>query len=70
MEYLIQILRENRETYAALITQEMGKPIVQAEGEIDKCISHVQYYLDNMERFIQMENLDILNPAQEGYITH
>ena len=50
--FLQQILRENRETYASLITQEMGKPIAQAEGEVDKCIAHLQYYADNMETFI------------------
>ena len=59
--YLQDILRENKHAYAALITQEMGKPITQAEGEIDKCITHLQYYVDNAERFLQDENLDIAN---------
>ena len=40
----------------------MGKPIKQAEGEIDKCIAHLQYYVKNTERFIADEELDILNP--------
>ena len=52
------------------MTQEMGKPITQAEGEIDKCISHIQYYIDNTERFLADEELDIMNPNNSGIITH
>ena len=48
----------------------MGKPITQAEGEIDKCISHIQYYIDNTERFLADEELDIMNPNNSGIITH
>lgn len=31
------ILRENKQEYASLMTREMGKPITQAESEIEKC---------------------------------
>jgi len=37
MERVARYLRDNRTHLAALITAEMGKPIVEAEGEIDKC---------------------------------
>jgi succinate-semialdehyde dehydrogenase/glutarate-semialdehyde dehydrogenase len=41
-ETLIQnaadVLRENKREYAEIITQEMGKPISQSVGEIEKCI--------------------------------
>ena len=50
--FLKQILAENRTRYASLITQEMGKPIKQAEGEIDKSISHIDYYINNSTRFL------------------
>jgi len=59
MGYLQKILEENKAVYAGLITQEMGKPIGQAEGEIDKCINLLQYYIDNAERFMQDEELTI-----------
>ena len=45
MGYLKSILQENRTEYSELMTQEMGKPIVQAEAEIDKCIKHLDYYV-------------------------
>ena len=44
------------------MTQEMGKPITQAEAEVDKCIAHLKYYIENTDRFIQDEELDIFNP--------
>ena len=53
--FLQEILAENKSKYAALITQEMGKPIGQAEQEIDKCITHLQWYKENAERFIENE---------------
>lgn len=68
--YLQTILAENKQEYAGLITQEMGKPITQSLGEIDKCISHMQYYIENSERFLADEHLDIINPNQSGFITH
>ena len=61
---------ENKTRYAALMTQEMGKPITQAEAEIDKCISHIDWYVQNSERFLEDEELNVMNAAQSGIITH
>ena len=50
--YVKQNLRENKTKYAQLITQEMGKPVTQSELEIEKCISHIDYYIANSTRFL------------------
>ncbi|TDH59927.1 NAD-dependent succinate-semialdehyde dehydrogenase [Dankookia rubra] len=49
------VLRANRDRYARLITEEMGKPIVEAEGEIDKCALTLDYYAENAPRFLADE---------------
>src|SRR5207253_5556615 len=41
-----------RAEYARTMTLEMGKPIVQAEAEVDKCASTCEYYADHAEAFL------------------
>lgn len=52
-----QILRENTAAYAPLLTNEMGKPIKEAQAEIEKCAWACEYYAENAASF--------LNPRQE-----
>jgi succinate-semialdehyde dehydrogenase / glutarate-semialdehyde dehydrogenase len=47
-----QVLKKRRADYARLMTVEMGKPIVQAEAEIDKCAWNCEFYADHAERFL------------------
>src|SRR4051812_43769344 len=41
-----KLLTERREEYAALITAEMGKPVSEALGEIDKCAWNCEVVAD------------------------
>lgn len=41
---LARVLRENKSHYANLITLEMGKPLTEALGEIEKCAVTCEYY--------------------------
>jgi succinate-semialdehyde dehydrogenase/glutarate-semialdehyde dehydrogenase len=49
------ILRDRVGDYGRLITEEMGKPIAAAEGEVDKCAWVCDFYAENAERFLSPE---------------
>ena len=52
MREAAHVLRAHSEAYARTMTLEMGKPIVQAEAEVDKCASTCEYYADHAEAFL------------------
>ena len=51
-------LNRNLDSYANLITLEMGKPIIESILEIKKCISLCEYYFLNGAEFLKPEVLD------------
>src|SRR5262245_31750171 len=55
---------ERRETLAAIIVKEMGKPMEQALGEVDFCGDIYGYYADRAEDFLKDEPIELL--AGEG----
>jgi succinate-semialdehyde dehydrogenase/glutarate-semialdehyde dehydrogenase len=50
-----QALRANRDAYATLITSEMGKPIREAEAEIEKSAWTCDFYAEHAPRFLADE---------------
>ena len=49
---LAQLLRREREPLSRLITREMGKPIAEAEAEVDKCATSCEYFAHEAGRFL------------------
>lgn len=49
---LAAVLRERRGSLAARMTAEMGKPITQAEGEVDKCAWVCEHYADHAAGYL------------------
>jgi succinate-semialdehyde dehydrogenase/glutarate-semialdehyde dehydrogenase len=62
------VLRANRSRYALNITREMGKPIADAEAEIDKCALGCTYYAEHAEAFLADER--VASNATESYIAY
>jgi acyl-CoA reductase-like NAD-dependent aldehyde dehydrogenase len=55
MRRLGRVMKKNKEDYARLITEEMGKPIRQSLAEIDKCAWVCDYYSEHAESFLRDE---------------
>lgn len=61
------LLRSNKETYAKVITNEMGKPIKQSIAEIEKCAWVCEYYAENAEKFLMPQQ--VKTEANDSYIS-
>ncbi|MCC6175088.1 MAG: NAD-dependent succinate-semialdehyde dehydrogenase [Chloroflexi bacterium] len=59
-------LRADKAHWAGLITAEMGKPIVEAEAEIEKCAWNCDFYAEHAIRFVSPEH--ITTDALESYV--
>ena len=58
MRKLAHLLESETADLAALITAEMGKPVVAARAEIVKCASVCRYYADHAARILAPEHID------------
>jgi len=66
MKKAAQVLRANQDTYARLITQEMGKPLTQSKGEIEKCAWVCEFYADQAQNYLAPEQ--IRGDASESFV--
>jgi succinate-semialdehyde dehydrogenase/glutarate-semialdehyde dehydrogenase len=66
IEKLIPVLEMKKEEIANAMTWEMGKPIKQSVGEIDKCILLIRYYCDHAESIL--EDMIVPTEAKESYV--
>src|SRR5207244_1433423 len=66
VQALGRVLRTNKDRYAQLITSEMGKPIVEAEAEIEKCAWNCDFYAEHAASMLAIEPASI--GEREGYV--
>ncbi len=63
-----ELLRKNADRYAETMTLEMGKPISEAKGEVNKCAWVCEFYAENAERFLADEIIE--TDASESFVSH
>lgn len=61
-----EILRSEKQKYAEIMVTEMGKPIAQAKGEVEKCAWVCEYYAENAEKILSKEYIE--TDANESYV--
>jgi succinate-semialdehyde dehydrogenase/glutarate-semialdehyde dehydrogenase len=59
-------LRKGKDELARTMTLEMGKPIVQAEAEVDKCAACCDYYAEHAHAFLAEQPRD--TDASKSYV--
>src|SRR3972149_11978628 len=67
MKKAADVLRNNKSSYAELMTIEMGKPIKQSYAEVEKCAWVCDYFADNAENFLMDEQIE--TDASKSFVT-
>jgi len=61
-------LRAQRDQYATLMTQEMGKPLREARAEVEKCAGVCDYYAQHGEDFLRADAVE--SDAGKSYVAY
>lgn len=63
---MARVLRAGKARYAAVITAEMGKPILEAEAEIEKCAYNCDFYAQHAAAYLADE--PVASNARESIV--
>ncbi|MFA7555042.1 MAG: NAD-dependent succinate-semialdehyde dehydrogenase [Spongiibacteraceae bacterium] len=71
MQKAADLLRNNSDTYAKLLTLEMGKITSEAKAEVELSAAIFEYYAKNAEALLKPEKLPVADPAEgDAVIVH
>ena len=68
MNKAAELLEKNKEDYAQLMAQEMGKPITSGRAEIDKCVWVCRHYAEHAADYLQPK--PIKTEKSKSYIVY
>lgn len=68
MKQAAQVLRDNADAYAKIVTLEMGKLLRDARAEIEKCAWVCEYYAEEGPGFLQDEPIE--SDAGKSYVAY
>ncbi len=63
MRHAAEILEAEKDAFARIMTLEMGKPLEAARQEAAKCATACRYYVENAERLLADEAVDMGGPV-------
>ena len=53
------VLNDGKREFSKLMAQEMGKPVIQGEIEIDKCILLCEYYFKQAPKILKQKQISV-----------
>jgi succinate-semialdehyde dehydrogenase/glutarate-semialdehyde dehydrogenase len=62
-----RLLLENKDSYACLMAEEMGKPVADGRAEIEKCSWVCNYYAENAKQQLQPEIIE--TDGSQSYVS-
>lgn len=68
LQNVAQCLLDDEERFALLMTQEMGKPIKEARGEVQKAAWCARHYAEHAESYLS--SITLTSDASHSYVQH